>query len=67
MIAQHQAIASTNTDLIDWTPRNKLQWNLSQSKFNDYIQENTFENVVYKMVAILIVPSNAETGVIQVN
>ena len=39
----------------NWNLRNKLQWNL---KWNSYIfiQENAFENVVWKMAAILSRP-----------
>ena len=40
---------------VDWTPRNKLQWNVNR---NFYIcnQENPFENVVWKMPVILSRP-----------
>ena len=42
-------------NIVNWTLRNKLQWNLNR---NSYIfnQENAFENVVWKMVAILSRP-----------
>ena len=30
--------------IVNWTPRNKFQWNLNQS-FVIFIQENAFENV----------------------
>ena len=38
--------------IINWTLRNKLQWNFSQ-KSNFFFQENAFENVVCEMVAFL--------------
>ena len=37
---------------IYWTPRNKLQWNFNRNSYI-FIQENPFENVVWKMAAIL--------------
>ena len=37
--------------IINWNPKNKLQWNANQNmKF--FIQENAFENVVCEMAAI---------------
>ena len=42
-------------DIVNWTPRNKLQWNLNQNLYT-FIQENAFENVVWKIVAILSGP-----------
>ena len=38
--------------IVNWTLRNKLQWNFNQNS-TIFIQENAFENVVCKMVAIL--------------
>ena len=39
-------------DIVNWNIKNKLQWNLKQNSDN-CIQENAFENVVWKMAAIL--------------
>ena len=41
--------------IVNWTLRNKLQWNLSQYSYI-FIQENAFENVIWKMAAILSRP-----------
>ena len=38
--------------IVNWTLGNKLPWNLNRD-FWIFIQENTFENVVWKMAAIL--------------
>ena len=40
---------------INWTLRNKLQWNLNQNSYI-FIQENAFDNVLWKMAAILSRP-----------
>ena len=42
-------------NIVNWTPRNKLQWNINQNSYI-FIQENPFENVVWKMTAILSQP-----------
>ena len=42
-------------NIVNWTLRNKLQWNLNQNSYI-FIQENVFENVVWKMSAILSRP-----------
>ena len=42
-------------NIVNWTPRNKLQWNVYRNSYI-FIQENPFENVVWKMVAILSRP-----------
>ena len=42
-------------DIVNWTPRNKLQWNVNQNSYI-FIQENTFKNVVWKIAAILSQP-----------
>ena len=34
-------------NIVNWTPRNKLQWNIDLNSYN-FIQENAFQNVVYK-------------------
>ena len=39
-------------DIVDWNPRNKLQWNFNCNSYI-FIQENPFENVVCKMASIL--------------
>ena len=41
--------------IINWTLRNKLQWNFNWNSYI-FIQENAFENLVWKMVAILSQP-----------
>ena len=41
--------------VVNWTLKNKLQWNFNQSPYI-FIQENAFENVVWKMAAILSLP-----------
>ena len=45
--------------MVNWTPRNKLQWNFNRSSYI-FIQENAFENVVWKMAAILLRPQCVE-------
>ena len=42
-------------NIVNWTLRNKLQWNLNRNSYI-FIQENAFENVVWKMVVILCQP-----------
>ena len=42
-------------DIVDWTLRNKLQWNFNRNS-NIFIQENAFESVVCEMAAILSRP-----------
>ena len=42
-------------NIVNWTLGNKLQWNLNRIS-NIFIQENEFENVVWKMAAILSRP-----------
>ena len=42
-------------NVVNWTIRNKLQWNLKRNSYI-FIQENAFENVVWKMAAILSRP-----------
>ena len=39
-------------NIVDWTPGNKLQCNFNK-KFYIFIQENTIQNVILKMTAIL--------------
>ena len=39
-------------NIVDWTLRNKLQWNFNRNSFI-FIQENACRNVVWKIVAIL--------------
>ena len=40
---------------VNWALRNKLQWNVNRNSYI-FIQENPFENVVWKMAAILSWP-----------
>ena len=42
-------------DILNWTLGNKIQWNLNRYS-NIFIQENGFENIVWKMAAILSRP-----------
>ena len=42
-------------NIVNWTPRNKLQWNINENS-NIFIQNNAFENAVCKMTAILSWP-----------
>ena len=42
-------------NILNWTLGNKLQWNLNRN-LNIFIQENAFENVVWKMATILSRP-----------
>ena len=42
-------------NIVNWTLRNKLQWNLNQNS-NIFIQENTLESVVCETAAILSRP-----------
>ena len=44
-------------NIINWTLGNKLQWNLNRN-FHIFIQENKFENIIRKLVAILSQPMN---------
>ena len=45
----------TRPQWVNWTLGNKLQWNLNRNSCI-FIQENAFENVVWKMAAILSRP-----------
>ena len=62
---RRQAIVRTNDGqiIVNWTLRNKLQWNFSRNS-NIFIQENVFENVVWKMAAILSWPQQVETMIL---
>ena len=51
---RRQAIIRTNAGLL-WIGTLGLQWNLKQNSYI-FIQENAFENVVWKMAAILSRP-----------
>ena len=44
--------------IVNWTLGNKLQWNLNQNSCV-FIHENAFENVVWKMAAILSRPHDS--------
>ena len=50
-----QAIIWINAGVINWTLVNKLQWNINRNLYI-FIQENTSENVIWKMAAILSRP-----------
>ena len=41
--------------IVDWTLGNQLQWNLNRNIYI-FIQENAFENVVWKMSIMLSLP-----------
>ena len=45
-------IGSDNNNIINWALSNKLQWNFNRNSCI-FIPENAFENVVWKMAAIL--------------
>ena len=51
---RRQAIIWTNAG-INWTFGNKLQWDLNRN-FYIFVHENAFENVVWKIAAILSRP-----------
>ena len=56
MPGRGQAIIWANAGiLLIWTLGNKLKWNLNQNSYI-FIQENAFENVVWRMAAILSRP-----------
>ena len=38
--------------IVNWTPENNVQWNFDQNSYN-FIQENPFQNAVWKMATIL--------------
>ena len=40
-------------NIVNWTLRNKLQWNFNHNSYI-FIDENAFENVVWKMAAIFL-------------
>ena len=42
-------------DIVNWTLKNKLQWNLNQNT-KLFIRENALENVIWKMAAMLSQP-----------
>ena len=48
-------------NIVNWTLGNKLQRNLNR-KLNIFIQENAFENVVWKMAAIFSRPQCVKTS-----
>ena len=49
-------------NIVNWTLRNKLKWNINKNSYI-FIQENTFENVVRKMAALLSRPQCANWGI----
>ena len=48
-------LSEPTMDIVNWTLGNKLNWNLNRNVYV-FIQENAFENVVWKMAAILSRP-----------
>ena len=48
-------------NIVNWTPRNKLQWNFSWNS-NIFNQENALENVVCEMASILCRPPCVNTS-----
>ena len=44
-------------NIVNWTRRNKLQWNFNRNSYI-FIQENAFENVVWKMAAVFCLGLN---------
>ena len=50
-----QAVIWTSAGVLFWTLRNKLQWNRHRNS-GIFVQENAFENVVWKMATILSPP-----------
>ena len=47
--------------VVNWTPRNKLQWNINQNK-KKFIHENVSESIICNMAAILSSVSFMYTG-----
>ena len=47
--------------IVNWTHRNKHQWNLNQN-FSIFIKEIVFENIIWKMAAILSRPACDKGG-----
>ena len=59
---RRQAIIWTNAGVLLIGPlETKLQWNLNRNLYI-FIQENVFENIVWKMVAILSLPQCDNLG-----
>ena len=50
-----QMMANQYWNIVNWTIGNKLQWNINLDLYI-FIQDNAFENVVWKMAAILSEP-----------
>ena len=46
-------------NIVNWNLRDKLKWNLKRNSYI-FLQENAFENVVWKMAAILSWPQGAK-------
>ena len=49
-------------NMVNWTLRNKHRWNFNQNSYI-LIQENAFENVIWKMAAILSWPQCVKDAV----
>ena len=52
-------------NIVNWTLRNKIQWKLNRNSYI-FIQENTFEKVVCKMMAILSQPHCVQDSLLSV-
>ena len=52
---RRQAIIWTNAGIVNWTLRNKLQWNFHCNS-NIFIEENALPNVVCEMASVLCRP-----------
>ena len=48
-------------NIVNWTLRNKLQWDCNQNSHIS-IQENAFENVIWKMAPILSQPMHTDVN-----
>ena len=48
-------------NIVNWTLGNKLRWNFNRN-WNIFIQENAFENIVWKMASILSWPQCVKTS-----
>ena len=49
-------LSETMLDYVNWTIKNKLQWNFNRNS-NIFIHENALENVVCEMVSIYLDPN----------
>ena len=63
LVAHRQAIVLTNADYHLWDLRQQtsVEWSF-ESKYGNFIQENKFENVICKIVAIMSRPEYVKTS-----